>query len=164
MTKLEELKKEATDLGITYSPNIGEAKLEAKIEEYYKSDETNSDTIKKEIEKKEATKVKVKTNTLRNRANEAERKARIPHIVTIVDNDQRENNVTTMVSVTCGNDWFDLGLVRIPLNEPVEVMQGHLNVLKEIKIPMHSIDRKSGLTRTTLRQRYSIDYQDELKK
>ena len=152
MSKLEELKKEATDLGISFSPNIGEAKLAEKIEEYYKSQETSIISVDATKEKKEDDKKK----PLGQRIREAEEAARKTRVITIGDNDQRENNLTTTVSVTCGNAFFELGLMRIPLNEPVEVMQGFIDVLKEIKIPMHSVDRKTGLTRTVLRNRYSI--------
>jgi mRNA-degrading endonuclease toxin of MazEF toxin-antitoxin module len=157
MSKLEELKKEATDLGLSFNANIGEAKLAEKIEAYYKSQETSK------VEVKQSESVK-KAKSLGERVKEAEEAARKTRIVTIVDNDQRENNLTTTVSVTCGNEHFELGLMRIPLNEPVEVMQGFIDVLKEIKIPMHVVDRKTGLTRTVLRNRYSISYEDDLKK
>lgn len=86
-----------------------------------------------------------------------------PHIVVITDNDQRENNYTQVVSVSCSNDYFDLGTMRIPLNTPVEVAQGFIDVLKEIQIPMHVRDSVTGLGKTVLRHRYSIAYNDELK-
>ena len=41
----EELKQEADELGLTYSPNIGKAKLEEKIEQKYKEIEESSDSV-----------------------------------------------------------------------------------------------------------------------
>ena len=42
---LEELKQEAKDLGITFVPNISAAKLAAKIEAFYESQETSDKEI-----------------------------------------------------------------------------------------------------------------------
>ena len=94
---------------------------------------------------------------------EAEKEARKTHIVVITDNDQRENNFTSTVPVTCGNDHFELGTKRIPLNVPVEVEQGFINVLKEIRIPL-AVRGMDGSMTTSMRNRYSISYEDDLKK
>jgi len=77
-------------------------------------------------------------------------------LVTIVDNDQRENNQTSSVTVNCSNTYFDLGQIILPLNFPVEVMQGHLDVLKEIEIPMHVMNPQTKLSQVKMRKRYSI--------
>lgn len=168
MARIDELKQEAADLGITFNQNIGEAKLAEKIEAFYAAQEG---TVVKEVETVESVVVdapaKVKTTgkrTMRERIEEAKAEAMKTRIVTITDNDQRENNLTTVVSVNCTNMYFDLGTKRIPLNVPVEVQVGFLNVLKEIKIPMHVADPgRTGLSRRTVRQRYSIAYEDDLK-
>jgi hypothetical protein len=165
MEKIEQLKQEASDLGIKFSPNIGEAKLAAKIEEFYVSQETSEEAVKA-VEKKEEKKV-VKPSgklTMRERANAAEAIARVSRIVVITDNDQRENNLTTTVSVNCGNDWFDLGTMRIPLNTPVEVQQGFINVLKEITIPAHVRDPRNKETYVAKRARYSVSNEEDLRK
>ena len=161
--KLDELKQEAKDLGITFNPNIGEAKLQDKIEAYYDSKESSVVEVAIEEEQKEEP-VKV-SNTSRKRtyrelAKELEAKARKTRVVTITDNDQRQNNHTTTATVNCSNEYFDLGTAFIPLNEKVEVRVGHLNALKEVKIPMHVKDVKSGLSNHRLRQRYAISYED----
>ena len=90
-----------------------------------------------------------------------EARARETVIVTIIDNDTRENNQTTVAVVNCSNEWFDLGTVYIPLNVPIEVKRGHLNVLKEIEIPLHTLNPKSGLNEIRLRPRYSISIGSE---
>ena len=156
---IEELKQEADDLGIQYNANIGAPKLAAKIEEHYAAQEGSAPVVKLETVAERGSRKK----TIGERAAEARLEAMKTHIVTITDNDQRENNLTTIVSVNCSNDYFDLGTRRIPLNVPVEVEQGFINVLKEIQIPMHVRDNVTGLGRTVLRNRYSIAYSDELK-
>ena len=156
---IEELRQEADALGIQYNVNLGAAKLAAKIEEYYVAQENPVPAIKLETVGERSTRSK----TIGERAAEARIEAMKTHIVVITDNDQRENNLTTIVSVNCGNDYFDLGTRRIPLNIPVEVEQGFINVLKEIEIPMHIRDNQTGLGRTVMRSRYSIANSDELK-
>ena len=158
---LEELKQEAAELGIEHSANIGAAKLASKIEEYYASQETS--VMDPALPQVKATKSGNTGRSMRDRINEAKAKASVTHIVTITDNDQRENNVTTTVTVNCSNGYFDLGTKILPLNTPIELQQGFINVLKEIQIPMHVQD-KSGMTKTVLRNRYSIQIDDDLKK
>ena len=171
MSKLEELKQEAAELGISFQPNIGADKLQAKIDEWYVSQETSGngiqDAVKKQeameqSEEKSAVKDNDDANTHMNKyAKKAEEDARKTRIVTITDNDQRENNQTTVAVVNCSNEWFDLGTVYIPLNVPIEVKRGHLNVLKEIEIPLHTLNPKSGLNEIRLRPRYSISIGSE---
>ena len=156
---IEELRQEATELGISYNANIGAAKLTEKIEEFYAAQEGTAPVVKLETVAERGSRKK----TIGERAVEARLEAMKTHIVTITDNDQRENNLTTIASVNCSNDYFDLGTRRIPLNVPVEVEQGFINVLKEIQIPMHVRDNATGLGKTVLRHRYSIAYSDELK-
>jgi len=164
MAKLDELKVEAKELGIKFSPNISEGKLSDKIETYYKALETSQVVIKDEdIKDEEADKVDKAPVTMQQLAVVSERKARETHIVVITDNDQRENNLTSTVPVTCGNAYFELGTKRIPLNVAVEVEQGFINVLKEVDIPV-ATRQMDGTTRTVLRKRYSLSYEDELKK
>ena len=79
-------------------------------------------------------------------------------VVTLIDNDTRENNQTTVAVVNCSNQYFDLGTVYIPLNVPVEVRRGHLEVLKDTQIPLHTKDPATGLSVTRLRPRYTLSY------
>ena len=162
MATLQELKQEATELGIEYSANIGAAKLAEKIEAFYTSQETSGEEIltaaveaKEAVEKsEEKPAVKGKSNKYA-KAKEAEEKARRTKVVTITDNDTRENNQTTVAIVNCTNMYFDLGTVYIPLNVPVEVRQGHLDVLAGVEIPLH-VKQQDGLFRYEMRKRYSI--------
>ena len=165
MAKIDELKIEADELGIKYSPNIGEAKLSEKIEAHYQSLETGTPDVKEEEEEDETQADKSKkavAATMAELAVEAEKEAKKTHIIVITDNDQRENNLTSTVPVTCGNSYFELGTQHIPLNVPVEVQQGFINVLKEIQIPL-PVRSMDGSMSTSMRNRYSISYEDELK-
>lgn len=155
---LEELKAEATDLGIKFSPNIGAEKLQAKVDEYYASQETSGKELVATIEANEQT--EEKSAEKGTSIAEIKAAANKTKIVTIIDNDQRVNNQTTSCKVNCSNMYFDLGTATLPLNMAVEVRQGHLNVLKEVKIPHHAKDPKSGLSITRMIPRYTLAYSD----
>lgn len=167
MSKLEDLKQEATELGVQFSPNIGEAKLQEKINAYYESQETSSKEIAKAVEAEQGdkeddglSKEERREQNMRKLAIEREAEARKTVVVTLIDNDQRVNNQTTSVTVNCSNARFDLGTRILPLNVPVEVEQGFINVLKETIIPQHSKDPKTGLSQLVMRPRYTISYEN----
>lgn len=150
---LVSLQAEAKDLNITFDETTKAADLQAKIDAFYAEQEAKDATsVSKVI--KESSEKEVNIMVL---AKQAELEARKTRVVIITDNDSRVNNVTTMAVVDCFNAYFDLGTTRIPLNEPVEVMQGHINALAEVKIPIHLKD-DSGNSRTVIRTRYNIQY------
>lgn len=163
MSNLQALKQEADELGVKYSPNIGEAKLQSKIDEYYASQETDESKIQEKVAEQEkaqeSTPVSAAEMSKGARIKEAERKARETFVVTIIDNDQRVNNQTTSCSVNCGNIYFDLGQITLPLNMKVEVMRGHIESLKEVMIPQHTRDPKTGTTVVKMRPRYTVQYE-----
>jgi len=160
MQELENLKSEATDLGVKYNANIGAAKLKQKIDEHYASLETGSPEVAVE-EVDDTAKVKPKksgASTLEERVEEQFKLDSKMHIITIIDNDQRVNNQTTTCSVGYSNQFHDFGQRMLPLNERVEVAQGHINILKSVMIPLHTHDPKTGLSKVKMRNRYSITY------
>jgi hypothetical protein len=163
--EINDLKKEADELGITYSAQIGAAKLKEKIDAYYESQETSEKELIEAVKAKEANEqpeekspeigkapAKAGKKTHVDRRREAEK----TKVVTIIDNDQRVNNVTSTCTVNCSNMYFDLGTIILPLNMAVEVKQGHLNVLKELKIPQHVKDTKTGLSTVRMVPRYTL--------
>ena len=165
---LTELKNEAAALGIKHNANISEPKLKEKIDAHYKSQETSGagvDALVKANEKAEESKntgsgTLSKKQKISEKITRRAKEARKTKIVRIVDNDQRQNNHTTTCTVNCSNQYFDLGTRILPLNEPIEVAQGHINVLKEVMIPHHVKDTKTGLSAAKQRNRYSISTED----
>ena len=162
---IDELKQEASELGITFAKNIGAAKLKEKIDEFYESQETSEKEIVEAVkaseksEEKSAESGKVGGKSKGQRVAEARAAAFKTRVVTIIDNDQRVNNKTTTCTVNCSNAHFDLDTILLPLNLAVEVKQGHLDVLKEIKIPQHVVDNRSGLSTARMVPRYTISYE-----
>ena len=168
MSSIEELKNEAADLGIKHHPNISESKLQDRINEHYEAQETSGAAVLEAVAKVEQEKnTKQPVNASITRMDSATSKriarqaaARATRIVTIIDNDQRVNNQTTTCTCNCSNEFFDLGTVVLPLNEKIEVSQGHINTLREVKIPQHMRDSKTGLATVKMRPRYTISYED----
>lgn len=165
---IEELKKEADQLGLKYMKNIGAEKLKAKIDEYYESQETSGKEIQEAVEAKEKSEEKSAESgdkRLAKLTKIAEKKAEAnkTRVVTIIDNDQRVNSKVTTCKVTCANAYFDLGTVTIPLNVPVEVKQGHIDVLKSLRIPQHNDMIKANKNSTggyRLVPRFTVVYED----
>lgn len=164
---ITEVKKEATDLGITFSPNIGAETLQKKIDAYYESQETSGKEIQELVEAKEKseensaeTDNEIEVTDKQARIQKMKADANKTKVVTIIDNDQRVNNQTTTCTVNCSNMYFDLGTIILPLNMAVEVRQGHLNVLKEIKIPQHTKDHRTGLSVARMIPRYTISMEE----
>ena len=163
MSNLQELKKEADDLGITYSKAIGEIKLQEKVDNFYTTQETSEAVLKSKVETQDKIK-EVRPTPHLDRISvkriKREKEARAKKVVTIIDNDQRVNNQTTTCTANCSNEFFDLGTVILPLNEKIEVSMGHVFTLQEVKIPLHTRDQKTGLTIVRLRPRYTISYEN----
>lgn len=155
---IEELRAEATGLGIQFAQNIGAEKLKAKIDAFYESQETSGQELQTAIAAKEKSEEKSAEsgNSKRDKIAAAKKAAMVERIVTIVDNDQRVNSQNTTAVVNCSNIHFDLGTMVIPLNVPVKVKQGHINVLKDSTISLHVKDQKTGLSVPRAVPRYSI--------
>lgn len=192
----DELKKQATQLGLEFHPNISEARLKERVEQHQKNledaeqkepsveaaeeagpepveeqeEETyvnvedthkGKDSAKKTMQPRPTKARMTVEQRMRVQAKEAKAAAEKTRIVTIIDNDQRVNNMTNTCSVNCSNAYFDLGTKVIPLNERVEVRQGHLDVLREVRIPQHiksPID--PTISEMVMRPRYTIQYED----
>lgn len=164
--RLDELKQEATELGIKFNPNIGEDKLASKIEEYYKGQESSGKELQEAIAKVEAEEKSEEKVAVTGKqkmiilAKKLYDKARETKVVTIIDNDQRVNNQTTTCKANWTNNYYDLGTKIFPLNTPIEIEQGFINVLQEVFIPHHVKDMRTGLSKTTMRRRYTIQVED----
>jgi len=157
---LVSLKTEAIQLNLDYPEDIKASELEKLIDAHYEALEAadKQDTASTTNVVSAKTEVASVKKTLGQKAKDAEAAARKTRIIMVFDNDTRENSETTVAVVNCGNQWFDLGTVYIPLGEKVEVMQGHIDVLKEVDIPHHM--RVGDSSRTTIRKRYTISYED----
>lgn len=169
MSTLEELRKEADDLGVSYGKTTGIDKLQEKIDTFYEAKETSGPALEaalldQEVKEEEETDAKKEAKRRHLSSKEQavatrlarEKAAKETKIITIIDNDQRVNNQTTTCTVNCSNEYFDLGTVVLPLNERIEVAMGHIRTLQQVQIPLHVRDNKTGLSAVRLRPRYTI--------
>ena len=152
---LEELKQEAQDLGITFGPTIGAKKLKEKIDAHYEAEEKKTAPAEESGPKQEVKAELTEKEKLAKKIRDAKAAAKKTVVVTIMDNDKRENSYTTTCTANCSNDYFDLGQRTIPLNEPVEVEQGYINTLRDVMITFH-VKKPGGLSATKTIRRYSI--------
>ena len=152
--KLIELKLTADRMGISYNPNIGEAKLQEKINTFL---EEEKEEISKQVEVKGVTEnVELsEASKERNHIAEAEARARETLVVRVLDNDNRVNNRSTTFTVRSTNLYFDLGQLYGPLNKEIEILRGHYETLKEIKFTQHIVEE--GKTITQKRNRYNVE-------
>lgn len=173
MADLQELKKEATELGVVFAKNISAEKLAERIDEFYEKQETPNEAVTEalaevnavkespeEVGAKKPVKGKTKEELFHEKRFAREKAAKVMKIISIVDNDQRVNNHTTTCTVNCSNEYFDLGTVILPLNEKIEVAVGHIRALESVQIPLHIADIKTGMSSVRMRPRYTITYEN----
>ena len=108
----EELKQEADELGLTYSPNIGKAKLEEKIEQKYKEIQEAPDPVESNP-KKVSTKgaLDTKKEALRVNAEQITENKKV-RVVKITMVDKREASTATHAYFSNGD---------VSLNIPLDV-------------------------------------------
>jgi len=166
MSKLEELKLEADSLGIKYQANIGEAKLQERIDEFYKN-ESEANTVKVEVkqdEEKDLTATEKQAiidakpdNELtpeqlhRRHIANLERKNRETKIVVVTMVDKKEASVATSYYVGVGS----IGM-EIPLDVAIELPIILIKSLRKKKVPVAFVD-KHGMTQTKLVPKFVVE-------
>ena len=169
---IEELREEATVLGITYNANIGAEKLAAKIEEYYVA-QANADKVVEKTpevipdptvdhstpESKHAT-FEAKQ---RKAVAEAKAAAMATKIVTVTSNDKRDNDMVTSEYVSCENQYFGIAKY-VPFDIPVELEVCLIEVLKSSMITLHKDEivdgRRTGNKIPMSVRKFNISYED----
>ena len=146
----EELKQEADELGLTYSPNIGKAKLEEKIEQRYKEIEESSDSVESNTRvstkgalaaRKEALKI-IAEQIVENKKTK---------VVKITMVDKREASTATHAYFSNG----DISL-NIPLDVWVEMPNILIQLAEEARAVTH-VD-SNGITEPKLTKKYVVEY------
>ena len=146
----EELKQEADELGLAYSPNIGKAKLEEKIEQRYKEIEESSDSVESNTRVSTKGALDTKKEALRVIAEQiAENKK--TRVVKITMVDKREASTATHAYFSNG----DVSL-NIPLDVWVEMPNILIQLAEEAKAVTH-VD-SNGVTEPKLTKKYVVEY------
>ena len=146
----EELKQEADELGLTYSPNIGKAKLEEKIEQKYKEIEESSDSVESNTRVSTKGALAARKEALKIIAEQiAESKKTKVVKITMVD--KREASTATHAYFSNG----DISL-NIPLDVWVEMPNILIQLAEEAKAVTH-VD-SNGVTEPKLTKKYVVEY------
>lgn len=146
----EELKQEADELGLTYSPNIGKAKLEEKIEQRYKEIEESSDSVESNTRVSTKGTLVARKEALKIIAEQiAENKKTKVVKITMVD--KREASTATHAYFSNG----DVSL-HIPLDVWVEMPNILVQLAEEARAVTH-VD-SNGITEPKLTKKYVVEY------
>ena len=146
----EELKQEADELGLTYSPNIGKAKLEEKIEQKYKEIEESSDSVESNTRVSTKGALATRKEALKIIAEQiAENKKTKVVKITMVD--KREASTATHAYFSNG----DVSL-HIPLDVWVEMPNILVQLAEEARAVTH-VD-SNGITEPKLTKKYVVEY------
>ena len=146
----EELKQEADELGLTYSPNIGKAKLEEKIEQKYKEIEESSDSVESNTRVSTKGALAAKKEALKIIAEQiAENKKTKVVKITMVD--KREASTATHAYFSNG----DVSL-NIPLDVWIEMPNILIQLAEEARAVTH-VD-SNGVTEPKLTKKYVVEY------
>ena len=146
----EELKQEADELGLTYSPNIGKAKLEEKIEQKYKEIEESSDSVESNTRVSTKCALATRKEALKIIAEQiAENKKTKVVKITMVD--KREASTATHAYFSNG----DVSL-HIPLDVWVEMPNILVQLAEEARAVTH-VD-SNGITEPKLTKKYVVEY------
>ena len=146
----EELKQEADELGLTYSPNIGKAKLEEKIEQRYKEIEESSDSVESNTRVSTKGALATRKEALKIIAEQiAENKKTKVVKITMVD--KREASTATHAYFSNG----DVSL-HIPLDVWVEMPNILVQLAEEARAVTH-VD-SNGITEPKLTKKYVVEY------
>ena len=146
----EELKQEADELGLTYSPNIGKAKLEEKIEQRYKEIEESSDSVESNTRVSTKGALAARKEAIKIIAEQiAENKKTKVVKITMVD--KREASTATHAYFSNG----DVSL-HIPLDVWVEMPNILVQLAEEARAVTH-VD-SNGITAPKLTKKYVVEY------
>lgn len=173
---IEELKAEATGLGITFNQNIGTAKLSKKIEDHYNSlaaeDSVKSvdDVVKLEDENAPTNEVKTavgkqesKEVRFRKAVQAAKKEAMAKRIVIVSSNDKRESEYATTAYLSMENQYFGISKL-VPLDIPIELEKCLIDVAKTTEITLHKDEiiggRRTGNKVPVRTRKYNISYED----
>lgn len=175
---MEELKKEATELGIDFKGVKSKVDMQKLIDAYYNEQSNDSDIptakveeTEEEEEKDETVSTPVKSNKkpiskearIRFAIRDAKARAMKTRVVTITNNDKRDSHMTTTAYLSCENEYF--GISRsVPLDVPIELEQCLIDVAVETKMVNHVDEivngRRTGNKVPKLTRKYAVSYEN----
>jgi pyridoxal biosynthesis lyase PdxS len=170
--KLDELKNEAITLGISFSPNIGEAKLQGKIDDYYAEEAASNsapvEVIEEEVEAApEPVVTSAKGGTAKPRTVEQIKRDAVARGKKIMADSIRADKRTEIVKLTmvdkreastATDAYFNNGntAMRVPLDVFVEIPKGLIRMAESAKALIHMTGEKGTFSKLT--KKYVVEY------
>ena len=146
MSERSELMEEATELGVTFPKSIKTTTLQALVAEEkgepvpVEESAPAGPAVKAEKPQADPTSP---LEIRRKRIRDAKAAAFATTVVTITNKDNRENDVMTTAYLSFENQFFGLSKL-VPLDVPVELEQGLINVAESTNITLHKDEIVSG--------------------
>lgn len=162
---LQELKDEGTAIGLDLKSVKSKKEAIARIEAHYESLAAESSVeIQEEADIVEDTPVVTGGKKNMNEvARELKAKAMATRVVSITNNDKRDNHVTTTCYLSCENQFFGISKI-VPLDEKVELQQCLIDVAKSTEVLNHVDEviggKRTGNKRPKLVKKYVVAYED----
>lgn len=142
---LQELKDEALSLGLDIKGLKSKADVSKLIEAHF--DKASAGDIIKEAPEQEVESGEKKELSLRETMNLLAKKQKMDamktRVVTLTNNDKRDNYVTTTAYLSCENQYFGISKI-VPLNTKVELEQCLIDIAKDVKVILHIEEVKNG--------------------
>lgn len=160
---LQQLKDEATVLGLDFKGMKSKAEVSKLIEDHFES-QAADDLVKveDEITTEETVKPK-KIDPMRALIASQKKAAMETRIVNISSNDKRENHVTTTAYLSCENQYFGLSKI-VPLGVPIELEQCLIDQAKSVDVMLHVDEivdgKRTGNKTHKLVKKYVISYEE----
>jgi hypothetical protein len=173
MNERDELLAKAEELGLTFAKNIPTLKLEELVISAMEASTALPEVDENELEDNSPQEFEavspMKSRRLseleeRKRAIEAGRKrAYATRVVTLTNRDNRENDFMTTAYLSFENQYFSISKL-VPLDVPVELEQGLIDVAEGSVITLHKdeiIDgKRTGNKVPTSVKKFAISYND----
>lgn len=164
---MNELKDEATKLGLDFTGIKSKVALQELIDTYYKS-QAADDLVeeKPEVTEDIATSqapAQTRAKGVRGMVAQLKKEALKTRIVRITNNDKRDNHVTTTCYLCCENQYWGISKI-VPLDEPVELEQCLIDTAKGVEVVLHVDEivdgKRTGNKVPKLVKKYVISYED----
>ncbi len=166
---MKELQEEATGLGLDFTGIKSKSGISELIEGYYKSQEGSvvksvDDVVEEdEIEVAKPTKKLSKEARLRQLIKKMKDKAMATKIVTITNNDRRDNSVLTTTYLGFENQYFGMSRI-VDLDTPIELEQCLIDIAKGSQVVLHTDEivngKRTGNKTPKLVKKFSVSLED----
>jgi len=155
---MQQLKDEAAELGIDVKGIKSKDGIQSKIDEFNATESEAATAVEEDVTEEEAPVDGMAA--VRSMVPKLKRDAMKTRVVKIINNDKRDNHLTTTCYLSAENQYFGISKI-VPLDTPVELEQCLIDTAKAVEISRHVDDgTRSGNQEVQIVKKYSISYED----